>query len=521
MRNRPHLGMLLPIVGLWGFIQTTVSALEVPPPAAFTNVNVLSMDTPGALLRQTVLVNNGRIQSIAPRQGSSVPPNAVLIDCPGCFLMPGLADMHVHIRSQDDLTLMVANGVTFVRNMDGTRTVLSLREQIRSGHILGPTITTTGPIMDGASEESLVREPATTPEIARAMVRRDHAAGYDSVKVYHFLRADVFYAIADEARKLGIQFSGHVPYSVPVEEAMRAGMASIEHLKGFNVVTVADDYTLGVGFRAKEKMELGMKLASGELGLEQAFDRRKMQHLATLAAQLNVWNTPTLQALTNVSLTRAETIERFKRPEMRFVSKTMMPEWMPDKAFRSRGFNDEQLSGFAFLLKVDYLQVDALNKAGAGILAGSDSSLPVVDDAGAVIAGVPFMLPGFGLLDELTLLHAAGLTNEEVLRCATRNAAEFLHERGEFGSVTAGSRADLLLLKADPRVDLAALRTPVGVMLRGAWFPQAHLRQELERLARRVAAQNLRQPSAALAEGGRPHPRRFSASSNSAMPHVN
>ena len=78
--------------------------------------------------------------------------------------------------------------------------------------------------------------------------------------------------------------------------------------------------------------------------------------------------------------------------------------------------------------------------------------------------------------DELTLLVAAGLTPDEVLCTATANPADFLGRSGEFGTITAGARADLLLLNADPLRDVANAAQRAGVMVRGRWLAENELR---------------------------------------------
>ena len=101
--------------------------------------------------------------------------------------------------------------------------------------------------------------------------------------------------------------------------------------------------------------------------------------------------------------------------------------------------------------------VRVLHEAGVDLLVGSDAGIGVVD-------------PGASLIDELEEFAAAGIPRLESLRMATAGAARHLGAEGEFGVVTAGARADLLLLDADPSADLAALAAPAGVMARGRWF---------------------------------------------------
>lgn len=155
---------------------------------AFVGAHVIPM-TAGAsvLVDQTVLVGSGRILAIGPTSTTPVPRGAVRIDARGHYLLPGLVDAHVHLEHFDDpvvLSRFVAKGVTTVRNMDGRPYILEWKRRVALGELLGPTIYTAGPILDGdpplLDDNTVVR---TTAE-ARAAVEAQHDAGYDFVKVY-------------------------------------------------------------------------------------------------------------------------------------------------------------------------------------------------------------------------------------------------------------------------------------------------------------------------------------------------
>jgi hypothetical protein len=112
----------------------------------------------------------------------------------------------------------------------------------------------------------------------------------------------------------------------------------------------------------------------------------------------------------------------------------------------------------------------ALNRTGVLLLAGTDA------------LGAPLIVPGISLHDELRLLVESGLTPYEALRTATVNTAVFLGKDREFGMIAVGKRADLILVDGDPLEDLATLKRPAGVMVRGRWLPRERLNQMLEAL---------------------------------------
>src|SRR5262245_41124621 len=141
-------------VSLIPLLACTGSRAPAPPTApsgdiAITNVTVVPMSRDGVLEHHTVVVHGDRITAVAPTAAITLPAGATLIDGTGRWLIPGLADMHVHMWREDDLTMFVAAGVTTIRNMFGAAEHLAWRSETASGKRLGPTIVTAGPIIDG------------------------------------------------------------------------------------------------------------------------------------------------------------------------------------------------------------------------------------------------------------------------------------------------------------------------------------------------------------------------------------
>ena len=185
---------------------------SAPSLVAFEHVNVVPMDSERVIEDQTVIVREGLIETIRDSAEIQVPEGALIVDGRGKYLMPGLVDMHVHIQFEDDLLLWVANGVTSVRNMWGHTgkmlrlgfpDQLVLREQIEQGTLFGPTIYTTGPVMEGSPSFHPLAEVFDTPEVARESVAWQKAQGYDFIKVYDHLSPEVYQAILDTAAEHG------------------------------------------------------------------------------------------------------------------------------------------------------------------------------------------------------------------------------------------------------------------------------------------------------------------------------
>lgn len=446
----------------------TFMACESGPPVelAIINANVIPMDSERVLEDRTVLVDSGRIVAIGIAAEVHAGHAGEVIDAMGGYLVPGLADMHVHISSEKDLVPYVANGVTLVRNMWGSPAVLDERRRVEEGELLGPTIITAGPLVDGDPPIWDGSAVARTPEDGRRIVREQMAEGYDFIKVYSNLRPEVFEAIIAEAKAAGIPVAGHVPQAVPLEEALRAGMASIEHLIGFNRAVQARPMPADLHGLAA----IARDIAAGRIAWSEIYDSTRAAAVIRLAAASGTWQVPTLIVNKRIVTSRRRARALLDRPATRYMSPAILASWNPDTDFRLHGVSDDELEAIQVFFPRLEERVLALHDAGVGILAGTD-------------APNPHVLYGFSLHEELALVHESGLTNYETLVTTTRAPAEFLHQSDEFGTLEVGKRADMVLVRDNPLVDLSVLDEPVAIVLRGVWHSRAELQAALEDVA--------------------------------------
>ncbi len=437
-----------------------LAASAVPPASiAFIHVAVVPMDREVVLGDQTVVVSGGRVEALGPSGEVAVPAGAFVVDARGKWLMPGLADMHVHTWSQDDLYLFVPNGVTAIRHMFGSPLQLQWRARIDAGELVGPRIHTAGPIVDGDPPVWPNSRVLTDPADADALVAEQKQAGYDFIKPYAELLPEAYDALAAAARKHGLVLMGHVPERLDLDHVLRAGQRTIEHLNGYAESAQADKspFGRGVDFTTED-------------GSWKHVDEAKIAALAERTREAGAWNCPTLVVLQKwVQGEAAEAL--LADPRMRYVSPMTRAAWSPtspwnylsrlpaDRAAEARDSVPARMR--AVLL---------LHEAGARILAGTDM-------------GNPYVMPGFGLHEELANLVLAGLSPYEALRAATSGAAECLG--ADWGVVAPGRRADLLLLDADPLADVTNAARRAGVMVKGRWFSEEVLRAELEARAQR------------------------------------
>jgi len=414
------------------------------------NVNVVPMTSETVIEQQTVLVDNGRIVAIGPVDDIQIPEKASVVDGTDRYLMPGLAEMHAHVPGSNSadldryFSLYVANGVTTVRGMLGQPSHLALRQDLLDGKVFGPRLFTSGPSLNGRSVNGA--------DQARQLVEEQHAAGYDFIKVHPGLDSEEFEALARTANALDIPFAGHVPVAVGVSGALELNMASIDHLDGYlaALLPVNSDGSGGYG-------------GFFDVMLADELQTERIADIARETAAAGTWNVPT-EVLIELRVDETPVSELRNWPEMRYMPAATVERWADAKQSVIEA-SDFDPATAALAIEIRRKLILELHRAGAGLLLGADS--PQV-----------FNVPGFSIHRELDALVSAGLTPFEALRTGTAAVDEFL--QSNTGIVAAGRAADLVLLDANPLVDIRNARRIHGVMVRGQWYTAATLAARLD-----------------------------------------
>lgn len=434
---------------------------------AFVNVNVVPMDSERVLQNQTVVVRSGRIAAMGAAKRVSVPKGAVRIDGRGRYLMPGLVDMHVHLEYFDrdaQLLLFLANGVTTVRNMDGRANILLWRNRVNDGSLLAPTIYTAGAILEGKPPFRNDNKVIETPAQAEAAVAEQKKAGYDFIKVYHTLDRETYLAIVAAAKKNGLPVAGHVPRTVGLQGALAAGQKSVEHLEGYLDEIEADDSPLK-NQRSWLKRYFAVKVAD-----------TKIRSIADATERAKVWNVPTLVERRLSALTANELETRLKQPELKYLPPGTADFWSASNKRITSRMSPEDFAGLTAGEETRKRLVKTLHGRGARVLVGTDTPNA-------------FVLPGFSVLEELQNFVDAGLTTYQAIKAGTKDATEFLGASDEFGTISVGKRADLILVEENPLENIANLNRRTGVMVRGQWLKMNDLQKQLDALAASYAKQ--------------------------------
>ena len=405
------------------------------------------IDATGAPPRQDVSVAlaAGRIVSIA--KDVKPAPGTRLIDATGKFLIPGLWDMHVHLDPQGNaLRALAASGVTGIREMYSGIPIATLAAWrarpdnpriVAAGFLDGPLMLNAGPAPPDAYAVG-------TAEQARLAIALLAAAGADFLKVYNSLPRDAYFAIAQESKRLGIPFAGHVPEAVSPAEASEAGQRSQEHL--INILLACS--TREQELRRERIALMNSQVISGEeqelqlgfpdpQGLFDTYDDTKAATLFKTFVKNATWHTPTL------ALLQSFLADKNRARGMAYM-KVLTPEQF-----------DAWIERIGVLLERYKKLVGDMHRAGVEFLAGTDSG-----------PNTPAS-PGTSLHDELELFVESGFTPMEALQTATRNPARYLGKLQEMGTLEPGKVADMVLLDANPLDDIRNTRKISLVVLRG------------------------------------------------------
>lgn len=395
-------------------------------PLAFTHVTVIDATGAPSKSDMTVVIAGDRIVSLDATAKLTPPGDAQVINATGKFLIPGLWDMHFHLddpemwptgvtREEKEriLPLLIANGVTGIRDMAGSLEQLQQwKQRIAIGQLLGPRIVAAGPFVDGP----LARWPGSlsvaSEAEARTAVRALRARGADFIKVYSGLPRPTFLALADEAKKLGLDFAGHAQDLVTAAVVSDVGQRSMEHLDGIMLACSTEEETFRTEIARgyEERRETIDPLVRGHPKVLSTYSHAKCASLFADFVRNGTWQVPTLYNewrhanTTNSALTKDERIRYYPKPfQEHWKSVSLRDEKRPERLARLKAY-------YEWLFKL----VRDMHQAGVSILAGSD------------FGAQEYSFAGFSLHDELYVFVQAGMTPMEALQTATLHAARFL-----------------------------------------------------------------------------------------------
>jgi hypothetical protein len=441
-----------------------------PTSLAFTHVTLIDMTGAPPKPDMTVMVIGNRITALGQTGKVRIPKEAQIIDATGKFLIPGLWDMHFHIKETErTFPLFIANGVTGVRNMGGDfQKLFEWREAVASGMLLGPRIVACGPVIDGSNPANPDHAiPVSNAEEGKQAVDFLKRSGADFVKVYDSVPRDAYFAIVKEAKEQGLPFVGHIPTAITMTEASNAGQKSVEHLGTFLEGSSTAETELrnwpSPPVKNQDFSVIPARIAARGNRMLDTYSEQKAAQLLALLAKNNTWQVPTL--LAKQVNTFVDDISKAQDPHYKYVPASVREGWAPDKNFFFRYRTPEFIAYQKKLFQREMEVVGEMHRVGVPIMAGTD--------------GGAYTVAGFGLHQELALLVKAGLTPMQALQAATINPAKFLGESDTLGTIEQGKIANLILLEANPLENISNTERIDTVVVNGKFFPKTVLRMLL------------------------------------------
>lgn len=404
------------------------------------NVNVITMTEEKVLYNQRVLIADGKILKIESSLQPLLIEGVFTIDGTDKFLIPGLAEMHYHFRSGDiesDLKLLVANGITTVRNMaefEG-QDQIEIKRRILAGELFGPNYFTTGTYLTSKDIQSF--------EDVENIVESHKKRGYDFLKLADNLPLPIYLKLLEECQEKNLQIVGHSQRNMPLEFSLR--MNAVEHIEEFLYLTENQSGKRIYDYDESELNELAIKL------------RRSGIHVGTTLTVFDFIN----------NCLDDKKFAAFQEDEhLRYLELDQRDAFLTEKN-DYRKLKDKEFEGIkAPVLFEDYF---TWIKMFAKIL--FDNDVPMLtgsDTYGMVIVG-------FSLSKEFIFLQDAGVKPYQILLASTVEPARFLGVYAVQGTISEGKNADLVLLNKNPLEDIKNIGSIEGVVLKGKWIDQTSI----------------------------------------------
>jgi imidazolonepropionase-like amidohydrolase len=386
-----------------------------------------------------VVIEKGRIVEAGPKSRVKIPSGAQKVDARGKTILPGLWDMHAHFEQVEWGPIYLAAGATTVRDCGNEfEFITAVRDAVANGRGLGPRLLLAG-IVDGTGPSALGVARVDTPEQAKMWTDKYHDAGFQQMKIYSSVKLKEVKDVADEAHRLGMTVTGHVPIGLNAYQTIEAGQDQINHIPYIVDIMVP---TLPA-----DASRLDHANAAANLDLNSPVAQKAIAFLVQHGTVVD----PTLALFEFFSASTAKPAASIEpgvlkvAPELQAILADVGPP-SPQAEISEKVFAKE--------LAV----VGALHKAGVPIVAGTDQTVP-----------------GHSLHREIELYVQAGFTPMEAIQAATIVPARVMGLDKEIGTVEAGKRADVIILDGNPLESIRNIRKVEFVITNGVMYNCAEL----------------------------------------------
>ena len=462
------------------------NAFEVTQGTVIQNAIIVNTYDGSLANGMTIVLDGGKITKITA-DNVSIVGTAKAIDAAGKYIVPGYNDMHSHAMGFANQTptvwpLLIANGITGLREMSGTADLIAAARQLNidsaAGNVDAPEIlATTGPNLSGVN--------TTADAIARVQAVKN--LGGDFVKMFQASHGAAVAAYT-EAKNLGLPVAGHLPgASMSAIEASNLGMRSYEHNGagyGFQLdcatdeVAIRKDLVDGKGARTP----YNPSIATYRVGdapfyqrIVNTWDETKCKALAQVFVKNDTWVTPTLIRLHTIN--RSQDAEFQNDPNLKYVDKNRRMVWAAYGKASADNIPAAAQASFDAFWPIIQKTTKLLKDSGVKMMVGTEVTSTLI-------------IPGFSIHQEFGELAAIGLKPLEILQMTTLNPAQFMKRETTMGSVAEGKNANLVMLNANPLLDVKNLNKISAVFLNGKHFDRAALDKMVASVADAYAKQS-------------------------------
>ena len=407
------------VFGMQNLAKAAASKAKVAKVIAITGGNIIDVNTGTSSPNGVVLIENGIIQQTGNLGAVKIPAGAMVINAKGKTILPGLWDMHAHFEQAEWGPAYLAAGVTTVRDCGNEfEYINAIKSAIDGGRGVGPNILKAG-IIDGKGPMALGIIQADTRAEAINAVDRYKINGFAQIKIYSSVKPAIVKAICDEAHKVGLTVTGHIPDGMTLQQGVDSGMNMVNHEQYVYAILKRNkdrsvDFSDSVNVAAIKFIKDHHVVIDPTLGVFELAFRNLQDSITNLEPAFN----------------------------------TLPPPLQP--LFRNMGMEPAVAIKYQPLMKSLATSVKKLYDAGVIIVAGTDMGFP-----------------GFSLDRELELYVSAGLTPAQAIKTATIMPAMAMGIDKKTGSIKVGKQADIILVDGDPLKNISNIRKVTVVIKAG------------------------------------------------------
>ena len=399
------------------------------------DINIIPMTGKKVLKKQSVLIRDGKILQIGKLSAIRDKQQASIIDGHNKYLMPGLADMHVHMSDslQTDTLLMlnIAAGITHIRITNSRMPQQRLRQKLAGTPSVRPKV---------IYSYLIGKQKNDTEQQCDSLMTALKNDDIHFIKLFSVSDETSFAPLMRAAQKNGITVYGHYPkyympgkgIALPMEEVLNSGFKSIEHLGGYD--------------------ELEQDAA-----LKKAIQLTKAN---------KVYNCPTLD------WDQMAFDQLYPETYKKRMTYNLLPERYILRWEREYAAGIEKAGGVEKVMaeRDKYRPTFDKKKKILKMLADADCYLLVGGDASG-----SFQAPGFNVYEEMMNWSNAGLDNYTILKSATVTPAAFCKESDQWGTIEEGKDADLVILDKNPLEDIRNITTIGATLVDGRVYYKKEL----------------------------------------------